>query len=685
MGIANLYKKITSRKNTLRKQLLLVLVSVTLIPIIAIGTSTYITTIGKITDLSLNTLKTNSYNTMNNIDVKINSIDSIIKGVSSQPNFLVGLEMVNSSNKELDTVVYSSIQISLKNVVDSSNKLIQTMYLCDKNGKIIATGSKNYKDFKNKFFYDINLFENIKTMKKDEVTVGNPFFSEELKKEVIPVTKAVRSLAGFSGSITALVDYNNFFSFVENEKGNNQIMILDDNMNILYHQYNEKINQKMADQGFIEQIKQKTSDDHITYNDGDVKKVLYMNKSKLSNWIICSQTDYSIVMSPVRKYIQVILIVIVLSLVITLIVSITYSKNLARPVVELTKQMKKVEEGYLEFELNSSKSNIYEINSLRNTFYKMVLNLNTLISKISSASKNIDSMTSEMYEDACNSIEQSENTQESVQNIDENIRKQAVDTNYATEGIESLAKQIATSRELSQNVYSYLGLLNNSTENGKEQIDNLESKSLFNLENTNIMKTVVTELQMEMKQINTITATIQNIAKQTHLLALNATIEAARAGESGRGFSVVAQEIKGLSEQTNIQASYIRNMIDKIVKNTTRLTDSFKEVSEGTASQSKSVSQTKNSFSEITGYIENINGQLYNITDYLQEMDSQKENLVQLVHQINASAVEIAESSNSVQQYTEEQLISVKKVHDNSNAFSSLTKNLNKAVEIFKI
>jgi methyl-accepting chemotaxis protein len=315
----------------------------------------------------------------------------------------------------------------------------------------------------------------------------------------------------------------------------------------------------------------------------------------------------------------------------------------------------------------------------------MVMNLNSLISKISSSSKAIDIMTSEMFEDACNSIEQSEHTKKSVINIDENIRKQADDTNYATKGIESLASQIATLRELSQSVYSYLGLLNVSTENGKGQIDNLESKSLFNLENTNIMRAVVSELQIEMKQVNTITATIQNIAKQTHLLALNATIEASRAGEAGRGFSVVAQEIKGLSEQTSTQANTIRNMINKIVKNTIRLTDSFKEVSEGTDSQSKSVHQTKNSFIEITNYIDDINGQLYNITSYLQEMDSQKDNLVQLVHRINASAVEIAESSNSVQQYTEEQLVSVKKVHDNSNAFNGLTKNLNKSVEIFKV
>jgi len=684
MSIANLYKKITAKKNTLRAQLLLVLISVTLIPIIAIGAFTYITTIGKITELSLNTLKTSSYNTMNNIDVKINSIDSIIKGVSSQPNFLVGLEMVNSVNK-LDTVVYSSIQSSMKNVVDSSNKLIETMYLCDKNGKIIAAGSKNYKAFQDKSFYNIKLFESVKALKINEIIVGNPFLSEELKKTVIPVTKSVRSLAGFAGSITALVDYNNFFSLVENEKGNSEIMIFDDNLNIIYNQDKEKMNQKIADKSFIEQINKNSGAEHITYNGDNVKKVLYMNKSKLSNWIICSQMDYSIVMAPVREYMLVILIVIILSLSITLIVSIIYSKHLAKPVVELTKQMEKIEEGYLEIELKGSKSNIYEINSLRKTFYNMVLNLNSLISNISSASKEIDSMTSVMYEAACNSIEQSEYTQKSVQNIDENIRKQADDTNLATEGIESFAKQIATSRELSQNVYSYLGLLNSSSENGKEQIDNLEKKSLYNLENTNLMKTVVAELQKEMKQINTITATIQSVAKQTHLLALNATIEAARAGEAGRGFSVVAQEIKRLSDQINTQASTITNMIDNIAKNTTRLTDSFKEVNEAADSQNKSVYQTKISFSEITDYIENINGQLYNITDYLQEMDMQKDNLVQLIHEINVSAVEIAENSSNVQQYTQEQLISVKKVHDNSNEFNRLTKNLNTSVELFKI
>ncbi len=167
MIIRKATNKIIIKKNTLRAQLLFVMVTLTLIPIFAIGSSTYITTLGKITDLSLNSLKASSVNTKNSIDVKISSIDSIIKGVSSQPDFLVALETVNSSRK-LDTEIYSNIQLSMKNAVEGSGKIINSMYLCDTSGRIIASGSKNYRLFKDKYFYDKEMFEKIRNLKKDE-------------------------------------------------------------------------------------------------------------------------------------------------------------------------------------------------------------------------------------------------------------------------------------------------------------------------------------------------------------------------------------------------------------------------------------------------------------------------------------------------------------------------------------
>lgn len=683
MKIGKIIGNITAKKNTLRTQLLIVLISVALIPVIAISASTYITTIGKITDLSLNTLKTNSYNTKNNIDVKINSIDSIIKGVSSQPGFLVALEMVNNS-KNLDTDVYSNVQISMKNAVDGSNKLVGAMYLCDSKGRIVAAGAKDYRQFKDKSFYDLKLFEDIKKL-KDGVVVGEPVYSEELKKLVIPISKPVRSLAAFSGSITALVDYNNFFTLISNSDGKSEIIILNKDQTIIYHQNSEKLNTKITDKNLNEYLAGHSNAEYITYNDQKIKKVMYTDKSAVTNWIVCAQTGYSAVMSSVRQYVLVISIVILLTLVITLFVSIIYSKYISKPVVELAEQMKKIEEGCFEISPGGIRANIQEINSLKENFYNMAVNLKNLILNISSASNEIDGMSGVMYEASCSSIEQTENTRLSVNKINENIKKQAEDTNLVAEGIDSLANQIATSRELSQNVYGYLDLLNKSTENGRFEIDSLESISGANLKNTDMMKDAVLQLQSQMKQINNVTDTIHNIAKQTHLLSLNATIEASRAGAAGKGFSVVAQEIKGLSEQTNIQTDVIRNMLDGIVKNTFLLVAVFKEVSAGTDTQSRAVSRTKQSFAEIAGCIENINHQLYNINDYLREMDSQKTNLVQLVNHINLSAAEIAAGSNQVQSYTQEQQWSVNKMHDDSDKFKELAGTLKKSVEIFKV
>lgn len=180
-----------------------------------------------------------------------------------------------------------------------------------------------------------------------------------------------------------------------------------------------------------------------------------MEKSGLANWIVCAQMNYNIVMQPVKQYILILIIVLVLSLLLATIISIIYSKYISNPVVELTTQIKKIEEGFLEVDFNE-KSNILEINSLRNAFKKMVSNLNTLISGISSASREIDEMSALMYSEASESFEKSEYTLKSVSNININIKNQADNTSYAAAEIKSLAEQIATTREHSNNVYNFL-------------------------------------------------------------------------------------------------------------------------------------------------------------------------------------------------------------------------------------
>lgn len=103
---------------------------------------------------------------------------------------------------------------------------------------------------------------------------------------------------------------------------------------------------------------------------------------------------------------------------------------------------------------------------------------------------------------------------------------------------------------------------------GSNQVSQAQNSLNSLAEEVRLATDVVTELEEHGNQISTILSTIQNIAEQTNLLALNAAIEAARAGEQGRGFAVVADEVRILSQRTHASTEEIQTMIETLQSTT---------------------------------------------------------------------------------------------------------------------
>lgn len=153
--------------------------------------------------------------------------------------------------------------------------------------------------------------------------------------------------------------------------------------------------------------------------------------------------------------------------------------------------------------------------------------------------------------------------------------------------------------ELASEAESTTGNLNTVVTQGRELADSLLEQSNVVDQNVELISDVMERLVDNVQKVNGITSAIMSISSQTNLLALNAAVEAARAGEAGRGFSVVANEIRSMSVETEEATAKIENIIDELTKLTNETQTSIIDATENIAQQRIKVNEVNESFKEI--------------------------------------------------------------------------------------
>ncbi|MDR3561134.1 MAG: methyl-accepting chemotaxis protein [Negativicutes bacterium] len=326
-----------------------------------------------------------------------------------------------------------------------------------------------------------------------------------------------------------------------------------------------------------------------------------------------------------------------------------------------------------------------EIGVLAGGCNTMLTNLRDLIRRVAQSAELVAASSEELMASADQSALAANQVAATIAQVADGTDKQ-VDTVNATTGIvDQIAARIEEMAVHTQVMADTSNKAASAAQDGGKTVDKAVSQ-IGNIEKS-VTHTaqLVTSLGDRSREIGQIIDVISGIAGQTNLLALNAAIEAARAGEQGRGFAVVADEVRKLAEQSQEATKQIATLIGDIRRDTDKAVGAMEEGTREVRIGTEVINTAGRSFAEIATLVQDLSGQVGQFSAAIQLMTGDGKQIVVSMQAIEAISKDTADGAQTVSATTEQQSAAMEEIAVSSQALARMAEELQKVVRQFEI